>query len=181
MAGPAIDPAHVYAVHAQARRRLFDWVRPLTQAQYTRPFPFGLATVRATLVEIARTEHFLLLRLTEQPIPAFDDNYPISETRQPQFTDLETVWDAQAATVRAVLTETADWDRSVTCALHWPDRVVTLTATKAAIATQLLLHEVHHRAQAMAMLRLLGIPAQDLDYIGPVQTRSMRMVKPGAL
>lgn len=91
MAAHAIDPAHVYRVQTEARRRLFDWVRPLTQAQYTRPFPFGLATVRATLIEIARTEHFLLLRLTEQPIPPFDDDYPISETRQPRFADLETV------------------------------------------------------------------------------------------
>jgi uncharacterized damage-inducible protein DinB len=54
--------------------------------------------------------------------------------------------------------------------------VVTLTATKAAIATQLLLHEVHHRAQAMAILRQLGVPAQDLDYIVFVQRRNARQV-----
>ncbi|MGQ0549944.1 MAG: DinB family protein [Armatimonadota bacterium] len=29
----------------------------------------------------------------------------------------------------------------------------------------MLLHEVHHRAQAMAMLRQLGVEAQNLDYI----------------
>jgi len=27
-----------------------------------------------------------------------------------------------------------------------------------------LMHEVHHRAQAMAMLRQLGVAAQNLDY-----------------
>ncbi len=31
---------------------------------------------------------------------------------------------------------------------------------------QMLFHEVHHRAQAMAMLRQLGIEAQNLDCIG---------------
>ena len=36
----------VYAIHTQARRRLFDWVRPLSQEQYTRTFPFGLRSLR---------------------------------------------------------------------------------------------------------------------------------------
>jgi len=39
-----------------------------------------------------------------------------------------------------------------------------MTATAGDIATQLVLHEVHHRAQAMAMLRHLGRPVQDIDY-----------------
>jgi uncharacterized damage-inducible protein DinB len=175
-----IDPAHVYDVQTEGRRRLFDWVRPLTQAQYTRPFPFGLATVRATMIEIARTEHFLLLRLREQPIPPFDERYPINEARQPRFADLEAIWKPQIETVRTTLAETADWDRPVTCELRWPDRVVSLTATKAAIVTQLILHEVHHRAQAMAILRLLGVPAETLDYIQFVQQRSVRPLDPDA-
>jgi uncharacterized damage-inducible protein DinB len=29
----------------------------------------------------------------------------------------------------------------------------------------MLLHEVHHRAQAMATLRQLGVEAQNLDYM----------------
>jgi uncharacterized damage-inducible protein DinB len=29
----------------------------------------------------------------------------------------------------------------------------------------MLMHEIHHRAQAMAMLRQLGVEAQNLDYI----------------
>lgn len=179
MAGHPIDPVHVYDVHTQARRRLFDWVRPLTQAQYTRPFPFGYETVRATLNEIVRSEHYLLLRLTGQPIPPFDDIYPISEARQPTFADLEAVWEPQSSAVRAVLAETTDWDRPMSCDLRWPDRIVTLTASKAAIVTQLLTHEIHHRAQAMAMLRLLGVPAQDLDYILFVQGRRVRMIDHG--
>ncbi len=44
-------------------------------------------------------------------------------------------------------------------------RPVRLTAAKGDIAVQLLLHDVHHRAQAMAMLRQLGVDAQNLDYI----------------
>jgi uncharacterized damage-inducible protein DinB len=178
MAAHPIDPVHVYEIQTQARRRLFDWVRPLTQAQYIRPFPFALGTVRATLNEIASTELYLFLRLTEQPIPAFDD-YPINETRQPRFTDLEAVWEPQSNAVRAALAETTDWDRQVTCEIRSPKRFATLTASKAAIATQLLLHEVHHRAQAMAMLRLLGVPAETLDYIQYVQERRVRPIDAG--
>jgi uncharacterized damage-inducible protein DinB len=41
-----------------------------------------------------------------------------------------------------------------------------VSATAGDLVTQLLFHEVHHRAQAMAMLRLQGIEAQNLDYSG---------------
>lgn len=171
MATRAIDAARVYGVQSQARRRLFDWVRPLTQAQYIRPFPFGLATLRATLIEIAATEFYLTARLEAGPLPPMSE-WPIGEDRQPAFSDLEAVWEPQMRRVQAVLEQTTDWDREVTSELRWPDRAVTLTATKADIATQLLLHDVHHRAQAMAILRQLGVPAQDLDYIGFVQRRN---------
>lgn len=173
MTAPAIDPARVYGVQLQARRRLFDWVRPLTHAQYIRPFPFGLATLQATLLEIAGTEFYLTARLEGGPLPPVAE-WPIGETRQPAFSDLEAVWEPQMGRVQAVLDRTTDWDREVTSEIRWPDRVVTVTATKADIATQLLLHDVHHRAQAMAILRQLGVPAQDLDYIGFVQRRSVR-------
>lgn len=155
----------VYDVLTQARARLFDWVRPLSQDQYTRQFPFGLGTLRATLIEIARTEHFYGLRLREEPIPPFDDNYPISESRQPTFADLERAWAPLAGETRATLARITDWDRTVTRRIEQADKTIVTTARKADLATQLLFHEVHHRAQAMAMLRQLGVAAQNLDYI----------------
>ncbi len=173
MAAHPIDQARVYDVQVQARRRLFEWVRPLTLAQYTRPFPFGIATVRATLIEIAQTEFYLSTRLDAAPLPPVSE-WPIDKRRQPTFSDLEAVWDPQMSRVRAILERTTDWDRPVTSEIRSPDRIVSVTATKADITTQMLLHDVHHRAQAMAILRLLGVPAQDLDYIGFVQERSVR-------
>lgn len=175
MATRAIEPARAYGVQMQARRRLFDWVRPLTHAQYIRPFPFGLATLRATLIEIAATEFYLTARLEAGPLPPVSE-WPIGEDRQPAFSDLEAVWAPQMDRVQGVLERTTDWDREVTSEIRWPDRVVTVTAAKADIATQLLLHDVHHRAQAMAILRQLGVPAQNLDYIGFVQQRTVRQV-----
>jgi uncharacterized damage-inducible protein DinB len=165
-----MDFVRVYDVHTKARQRLFDWVRPLSQEQYTRPFPFGHRTLRGTLVEIARAELFLAMRMREEVLPAWED-WPIAEKRLPTFPDLETVCAAQAIRTRATLADTKGWDRAVTTHVVRGDKVFILTATKADIAMQLLLHEVHHRAQAMAMLRQLGVEAQDLDYIGFVQTR----------
>lgn len=102
-------------------------------------------------------------------------------------TDLEAAWDPQMREVRATLGGTADWDRRVTCEIHWRDRIVTLTAAKADIAAQLLLHDVHHRAQAMAMLRAGPGPrlpsvragAERANGRRPLGPRRGRMSRPG--
>jgi len=158
----------VYDVLSRARETLFGWIRPLSQDQYTQPFPFGGRSVRGTMVEIARAELFLAMRIREQPLPPFTD-WPISAERQPTFPDLERAWGVQSQQTRATLAETTDWERAVTSRVVRPDRTSLLTATKGDLALQLLMHEVHHRAQAMAMLRQLGVEAQNLDYIRLVQ------------
>ncbi|HLJ58163.1 MAG TPA: DinB family protein [bacterium] len=164
-----MSPVHVYDVLLRARQKLFEWVRPLDQAQYAQPFPFGARSVRGCLVEIARAELFLAMRLREEPLPPLAE-WPINEQRLPTFAELERVWTAQSQQTRATLAETTDWDRTVTCRLVRPNQTVLLTATKADIATQIMMHEVHHRAQAMAMLRQLGVEAQNLDHIRFTQT-----------
>jgi uncharacterized damage-inducible protein DinB len=164
-----LDFAHIYDVLAQARAKLFDWIRPLTQEQYAREFPFGLRTLRATLVEIALTEWALAKWLRGEPVPPREQR-PIGEQRQPTFADLETVWRAQAPQIQAIFAETRDWDRVMEWRIIRPGKTTLYrSATRAQIALQMLFHEVHHRAQAMAMLRQLGINAQTLDYIGFVQ------------
>jgi len=157
----------VYDILAQAREKLFGWTRPLSQAQYIQPFPFGLRTLRATLIEIARVELIYGMRLREEPLPPppLPDTFPISETRQPTFADLEKAWTAQAKETRATLAGTNDWTRTVPRRFEQGDKIVISTASKADLATQMLMHEVHHRAQAMAMLRQLGVEAQNLDYM----------------
>lgn len=39
-----MDFVRVYDVHAQAREKLFDWLRPLTQEQYVQSFEIREAT-----------------------------------------------------------------------------------------------------------------------------------------
>jgi uncharacterized damage-inducible protein DinB len=154
----------VYEILTQARGKLFGWIRPLSQAQYTQQFPFGSRTLRATMIEIARAEHAYGKRLREEPVPSFDD-YPISESRQPAFADLERMWAILAGETRATLDGIIDWDRAVVRRIEQSDKIIVSTSTKADVATQMMLHEVHHRAQAMAMLRQLGVEAQNLDYM----------------
>jgi uncharacterized damage-inducible protein DinB len=107
------------------------------------------------------------MRPREEPVPAppLPETFPISDTNQPAFSDLERAWTKQARDTRATLAGTADWTRTVTRRFEQGDTVIVVTATRADIATQMLSHEVHHRAQAMAMLRQFGADAQNLDYI----------------
>ncbi|MGQ0570984.1 MAG: DinB family protein, partial [Armatimonadota bacterium] len=143
-----MDYRQVYDVHTQVRQRLFDWIRPLSQEDYIRTFPFGLHTLRRTMIEIAETELYLAMRLREEPLPPLAD-WPISEKHHPTFRDLETLWEAQMPKTRATLSAITDWERVVESRLLYPDKTVILKARLGDIAMQLLLHEVHHRSQAM--------------------------------
>ncbi len=166
-----MDYAHVYDVLAQARAKLLAWVQPLTPSQYTQVFPFGLRTLRATLVEIAVTEWFLTRWIRGDPLPPRPE-WPISEERQPDFPALAAAWQAMAPQTRAVLAAMTDGTLTRELRFTRPGHpTIVRAATCAQIATQMLMHEVHHRAQAMAMLRQLGVDAENLDYIRFVQQR----------
>ena len=149
----------------QSRGKLSDWIRPLRQDQYTQEFPFGLRTLRATMIEIAGVEWLYVRRLSDpqQTLPPRED-WPIAEQRQPTFKDLEPAWAEQAARTRDVIAKVRDWDAPIEYTATQSGKRIVVSTTKADIATQLCLHEVHHRAQAMAMLRQLGVPAENLDY-----------------
>lgn len=156
----------VYDILTQARQKLFDWIRPLNQEEYTRQFPFGKNTLRATMIEVAMVE-WLYARRLQQPKTALlpRDQWPISEQRQPTFRDLESVWTEQAQRTRGVLAGITDWDTVIEYRrAPQAGKVILVRATKSDVATQMCLHEVHHRAQVMAMLRQIGVAAQDLDY-----------------
>lgn len=157
----------VYDVHEKARIKLFDWIRPLSQEAYTREFPFAHRTLRATMIELAMTELWLAMRLRQDPMPRpFRwEQMPINEHTHDTLPKVEAAWREQAPRTRATLSGITDWDTAVETVMYGTRSKRTLVTTKRDIATQLLLHEVHHRAQAMAMLRHLGIAAQDLDYI----------------
>lgn len=169
-----MEYVHIYDVLTQARQRLFDWVRPLSQDQYTKQFPFGMGTLRKTLIEIAGVELIYSKRLRGEalpPQPGWPPDFPYGESKQPTFADLERIWTAQVPRTRATLAGISDWAQTVTRRIEQGDTVTIAAASKGDLAAQLLMHEVHHRAQAMAMLRQLGVEAQNLDYISFVVRR----------
>lgn len=160
-----MDFVRVYDYLTQARGKLFEWVRPLTQEQYTQEFPFAHRTLRATMIEMALVEWLYARRLRDPgaaPLPR--EQWPISAERQPAFPELESAWTGQAPQTRRALAEIIDWETPVEYRVSPPGKTVFVSASRGDIATQLCFHEVHHRAQAMAMLRHLGVAAQNLDY-----------------
>lgn len=157
-------PIAFYEYLVEARRKLLDWVRPLTLEQYTKPFPFGKKTIRDTLVEIPRAEWSYGTRLIGESLPA---EHPFMKYYQTNFAPLEAAWRELTDRTRRILRAERNWSRVV----EWrptagvvSTRPVVMRAPAAGIAIQMMAHEVHHRAQVMAMLRQLGIPAENLDY-----------------
>ena len=108
------------------------------------------------------------------------DEWPIREATCPTFADVEAAWRKQMPQTRAALAAITDPERVVETRLAQRNRTLVYTAKQGDLATQLVLHEVHHRAQAMAMLRQFGIAAQDVDFIDFVQEIRREDREPGA-
>ena len=158
------SPAEIYEYLAKARRKLLDWVRPLSQEQYMKEFPFGKKTIRDTLVEIPLAEWNYGTRLIGESIPP-QEQHPIRKYYQTEFAPLEGAWRELADRTRGILREEQNWGRVVEYVARPPNQpAVRIRTTAGGLATQMIVHEVHHRAQVMAMLRQLGIPAENLDY-----------------
>ncbi len=160
-----INPTEAYDYLVAARAKLFDWIRPLGLEQYTREFPFGRKSVRGTLVEIASGEWTYNRRLRGEKVPAEMSDRPFTRFLNTEFAPLERAWQDQVEETRRTLREIMDWSKRLEYTPTNADRpTLRIRTTTGGVATQLLFHEIHHRAQAMAILRQLGVPAQNLDY-----------------
>ncbi|HEU5299856.1 MAG TPA: DinB family protein [bacterium] len=155
-------PAEAYDYLVEARGRVFDRVRALPQAQYTRRQPFGLGSIRATLVHMADIEWWYTSMLEGDPPGSAP--FPFRAFSRTGFPPLESAWGDLAGRTRRALGAGAGWERPIED--RWTTKRWThgIHTTANGVAVQLLFHEVHHRAQVMAMLRLLGRPVQGVDY-----------------
>lgn len=168
-----VRPAALYDYLATARQKLLDFVRPLTSAQYAQEFPFGQKTIRATLVHVAAAEWMYNRRLLGASVPPPADR-PFTRFSESEFAPFAAAWQVQSEETRRTLREITDWSRPVEYLVTPPppgaatvvlvQRPTRIRTTAGGIAAQLLFHEIHHRAQVMAMLRHLGLAAQNLDY-----------------
>jgi uncharacterized damage-inducible protein DinB len=110
------------------------------------------------------SEWYYVQRMRGRNVPPYE-RWPIRWENPPPFAALEAAWVEQAADTRAALDAVRDWSAELEYRVTTDDgRSMIVTASAAGLFTQLILHEVHHRAQAMNMLRHLGVAAEDLDY-----------------
>ncbi len=158
----SVEFAHFFDYLFKARGKLLTWVREQPPAVYTQPFPIGLGSIRATLVHIASSEWGYTQRLTGKDYGPGDN--PFTVERYPEFEALASAWDRQRPVTRQALANLGDPVRPVEYVARTFTPPTRIRTTVGGIAGQLLLHEVHHRAQVMAMLRQAGVKAENLDY-----------------
>lgn len=158
-----MDPLRIYDYLVLSRQQIFAAVRPRTAEEYGRQFAIGLGTLGRTLTHIMICESTYVLRIEGRPVPPYEQ-FPIQDEDPPPFPVLEAEWNQQAGRTRAVLAAVGDWNAEIEYRSMWGDPPPIIIASAADLFTQLAFHEVHHRAQAMNMLRQLGAALDDIDY-----------------
>lgn len=158
-----MDPLRIYDYLTLARQRIFDAVRPLAAEQYSREFPIGLGTLGRTLTHIMICEWSYVQRMQQREVPPYQQ-WPIRDEEPPAFDALEATWLKQADETRAAINDVRDWNATIEYRSLGDEHPMIVTCSVADIFTQLALHEMHHRAQALNMLRHLGIELGDLDF-----------------
>ena len=159
-----MDAQRTYDYLALARRKILGWARPLSDEQYGHDFAIGLGSLARTLAHIELSEWYYIQRLRGRPIPPYEQ-WPIRDEAPPPLAALEAAWIEQEGRTRAALAGVRDWTAPIEYEVTTDaGRREIVTASAGDLFTQLVLHEVHHRAQAMNMLRQLGVGLEDLDF-----------------
>jgi uncharacterized damage-inducible protein DinB len=158
-----MQPLKTYDYLVLARGRIFNWVRPLSADDYSRQFPIGLGSLARILTHVMICEYAYALRIEEKPVPPYEQ-FPFQDEAPPPFAALEAAWHEQASRTRAALAAVGDWDKMIEYSTMFSKPRQIITATLADQFTQLAFHEVHHRAQALNILRQLGVQLEDIDY-----------------
>jgi uncharacterized damage-inducible protein DinB len=161
-----MNPVRTYEYLCLSRAKVLDAVRALSAEQYERKVALALGSVASTVTHIMISEGFYVLRLTERPVPPYDQ-WPIKYEQPPAFAVIDEHWARQAQETARVISGERDWTRPISY-VTLPDdqgRRSRINIRAEDLLAQLVLHEVHHRAQLMSMLRLVGGPVvEDIDY-----------------
>ncbi len=162
MSASAIGFAHFFDYLVNARGRLLGWVREQPPAVYTQAFPISMGSIRATLAHTAGAEYAYVQRITGKDYDPGDN--PFTVEKLPEFGAFEAAWDRQRPVTRKALVDLGDPSRTVEFIARMFTPPMRIRTTAGGLAGQLLFHEIHHRAQVMAMLRQAGVKAENLDY-----------------
>ncbi len=157
-----MDFVHFFDYLVNARGKLLTWVREQPPAVYAQVFPFGMGSIRATLVHVAAAEWGYTQRLAGKDYGPGDN--PFTVERFPEFEAFAAAWDRQRPATHQALATLGEPARLIEVVSRMFTPPIRIRTTAAGIAGQLLFHEVHHRAQVMAMLRQVGVKAENLDY-----------------
>ena len=158
-----MDPLKIYDYLTLARAKIFDWTRPLGPEAWSREFPIGLGSIARTLTHVMICEWAYSQRILSRDLPPYE-TWPIQDEKPPPLTVVETTWTEQAGQTRAVLAAVKDWSTELEYRVTRDGKTSIVTASAGDIATQMALHEVHHRAQVINMLRQLGAEVEDIDF-----------------
>jgi len=121
-----------------------------------------MGSIRATLVHVAAAEWGYTQRLLGKDYGPGDN--PVTVERLPEFEAFAAAWDRQRPVTHQALANLGEPARPIEYVSRMFTPPMRIRTTAAGMAGQLLFHEVHHRAQVMAMLRQVGVKAENLDY-----------------
>jgi uncharacterized damage-inducible protein DinB len=165
-----VDPLKIYDYLVLARGRIFDAVRPLDDAAYRRDFGIGLGSLARTLHHCRGAEVMYMRRIagdTGKPgkLPVRDDPEVGTADALP-FGELERLWGVTAAKTRDELGAALGdgWMVPLRIESSWDGEAFAYEASPSDFFVQLLVHEVHHRTQAVHMLHRLGVSVGEIDY-----------------
>ncbi|MCA9310081.1 MAG: DinB family protein [Phycisphaerales bacterium] len=159
-----MEPRRIYDYLTTARQPLFERIRPLGPAAYRQEFAVGPGSLAKVLTHMYISEWYYIERIEGRRVPPYAE-WPVRDEHPPGFAELESLWNQQVQRTRATLDPQRDWSAAVEYQVTDDDgREILVTTTAADVVTQLILHEVHHRSQALNMLRQLGAQGEDLDF-----------------
>lgn len=162
-----LHPDRMYDYLVLARGRVLDRVRTLAVDDHSRQFPIGLGSLARTLTHTMMSEWYYAQRMIDAEVPPYE-RWAFNDERPPAFEVVEAHWGKVAGQTRAAIasiTQAGAWDRPQEYRFTNDEGVrMVSTATPADQFTQLFQHEVHHRAQAVNMLKHLGHTLGDLDF-----------------
>jgi uncharacterized damage-inducible protein DinB len=159
-----MNPRKTYDYLVRSRQRIFEKLRGLTADQYALEMAIGHGTLGRTLTHILASEWYYVQRLLRRDVPPYEQ-WAIRWEFPPPLAELEVTWAKQSEETRAAFESVRNWNETIEYNVTTDEgKRMIVTASAGDIATQLILHEMHHRAQVMNMLTRFGAGVGDIDY-----------------
>ena len=143
----------------QMNRLLLDAAAPLSAEQLDRHFDLGMQSLRKTLAHILVAETVWLERWRGNG----EVKWPPYETTQSpaaMLADFETLWPQRDVFLASLTPEKLGADQ-----VYRDSKGSQFTATLHEMILQGIVHSTHHRAQAVHMLRRVGGPFVEMDFM----------------